>query len=88
MKFPLLIKYWTYKNPVQTGMKAVRDIFAFIEARIAEHTDVDYTEEFQPRDFIDAFLIERARREKKGDFLFSDIQLKNCCFDLWFAGQV
>lgn len=53
--------------------------------------ECDYNEEFEPRDFMDAFLKEKANRERNGEETserFSVPELQAVCLDLWVNGQV
>lgn len=63
----------------------------FLDDKITQHLNINnYDEEFEPEDYVDAFLLEKARMEKDGEdiSLFSREQLVNTMWDLWTAGQV
>ncbi|KJH40171.1 hypothetical protein DICVIV_13899, partial [Dictyocaulus viviparus] len=66
-------------------------LFAFFDRQIEAHEkDIDYSVE-DSNDYVEAFLKEKKRRELLGDTQsfssFSDMQLRNMCFDLWIAGM-
>ncbi|KAI6219424.1 (pine wood nematode) hypothetical protein [Aphelenchoides besseyi] len=66
------------------------EIRDYIEKCVDEHiASTDYsTDEFEPRDFIDAFLFEQKKEEAKGEpTYFTKTQLLATILDLWFAGQ-
>ncbi|KAJ1367911.1 hypothetical protein KIN20_028938 [Parelaphostrongylus tenuis] len=66
-----------------------RDAFySFFDRQIEAHEkDIDYDVD-DSKDYVEAFLKERKRREANGDMeSFSHIQLQNMCLDLWFAGM-
>lgn len=89
MRFPALNKVWKYNNPVKQGSIAMQHIFDFLQKQIDGHLkEMDYSQEFEARDFIDAFLMEKAKRDLDvTDHSFDFMQLKNTCFDMWLAGQ-
>ncbi|CAD5224515.1 unnamed protein product [Bursaphelenchus xylophilus] len=57
-----------------------------IDAHLREN---DYTQELEPHDYIDAFLIERQKRIQKNgtEGYFTLAAVRNICLDLWVAGQ-
>ncbi|CAB3397655.1 unnamed protein product [Caenorhabditis bovis] len=63
-------------------------IFEYINKEINAHKmNIDYSLE-ESKDFTEAYLKEQKRKEANGDLIsFSDIQLKNVCFDMWIAGM-
>lgn len=66
-----------------------RIVQKFMKERIDEHLkNNDYSHEFEPEDYIDAYLLEKARLDAQGGpHLFSIEQLVNVGLDLWLAGQ-
>lgn len=89
LKHSIINRYWPFSNPIHDSTIAVGEIFDFLQGQTDIHMkEMDYTQEFEPRDFIDAFLLEKTKRDLAGEgHLFSILQLKNVCFDLWSAGQ-
>ncbi|KAJ1360630.1 hypothetical protein KIN20_019655 [Parelaphostrongylus tenuis] len=77
-----------YFNRMWNRFLLYRDAFySFFDREIEAHqNDIDYgVNEY--KDYVEAFLKEKRRREANGDNdSFSHIQLQNMCLDLWFAG--
>ncbi|CAD5221441.1 unnamed protein product [Bursaphelenchus okinawaensis] len=79
----------------QPILKYVREIMVTVLdihlKQIEEHKkNNDYSNQStEAKDFIDAYMIEKARLEANGEdnTSFTEIQLANVCFDLWIAGQ-
>ncbi|KAE9549569.1 hypothetical protein FO519_007211, partial [Halicephalobus sp. NKZ332] len=61
----------------------------FFKHQIGEHeSQIDFTTEAEPTDFVEHYLRKKRDIEKEGEFdLYSDEQLYGVCFDLWLAGQ-
>ncbi|CAD5221427.1 unnamed protein product [Bursaphelenchus okinawaensis] len=76
-------------RPGRETIDTFKLIFDYIDQVIRDHLDRnDYSQEFEPQSFIDAYLLEIERRKRNGDGdNFSVKQLRNVCFDLWIAGQ-
>ncbi|CAD5235739.1 unnamed protein product [Bursaphelenchus xylophilus] len=71
-------------------LKLFKEIFAFVDSKVQQHLrENDYSQIAEPKDYIDAFLIEKMRLEEQGvtDHFYTVQQLRNACFDLWVAGQ-
>ncbi|KAI6206251.1 (pine wood nematode) hypothetical protein [Aphelenchoides besseyi] len=72
-------------------IEAFADVYAFLDKQIQERlSHNDFTEDMHPRDYIDAFFIERAKLERTGGnaaAFYTVPQLKGMTFDLFFAGQ-
>ncbi|CAD5228716.1 unnamed protein product [Bursaphelenchus okinawaensis] len=71
-------------------LRLFKEIFAFVDSKVQTHLrENDYTQIEHPKDFIDAFLMEKIRLEEQGvtDHYYTVQQLRNACFDLWVAGQ-
>ncbi|KAI6192360.1 (pine wood nematode) hypothetical protein [Aphelenchoides bicaudatus] len=68
----------------------MREIFVFLDQAVDHHKEQLEGQDFEsvePRDFIDAYLIEWKKAEKSGQtHYFSDVQLRNVLSDM-FAGQ-
>ncbi|KAJ1351538.1 hypothetical protein KIN20_007571, partial [Parelaphostrongylus tenuis] len=62
--------------------------YSFFDRQIEAHQkEIDYDAD-DSKDYVEAFLKEKRRREANGDMeSFSHIQLQNMCLDLWFAGM-
>ena len=74
----------------------IRDVYesldamkAFFMNQIKEHeSQIDFSVEAEPTDFVEDYLRKKKAFEKEGEFdLYSDEQLYGICFDLWLAGQ-
>ncbi|KAI6184682.1 Cytochrome P450 33C9 [Aphelenchoides bicaudatus] len=71
--------------------KLIDHVFNFIDDQIHERVKTEEIDEnVEPRDFVDAFLIEKAKQRRLGlpsaDFYTLE-QLRGIAFDIWFAGQ-
>ncbi|CAD5209386.1 unnamed protein product [Bursaphelenchus okinawaensis] len=79
------------RAPCQALVQTHKEIFADMDKHIIEHKQFLHQQDdnFEPRDYVDAYLMEKKRLEASGESstLFSDIQLKNITFDFWLAGQ-
>ncbi|KAI6174317.1 (pine wood nematode) hypothetical protein [Aphelenchoides besseyi] len=88
---PTISKLPVFSQIMERAGKVSRPIFEFLNHMIDEHLKLnDYTDDnFEPQDFIDAYLLEQNRQEKQKnkDHYFTRQQLLNVLFDLWFAGQ-
>ncbi|EGT30717.1 hypothetical protein CAEBREN_08589 [Caenorhabditis brenneri] len=64
-----------------------KDFYEFFNRQIEEHRQkIDFDSE-ESQDYAEAYLKEQRKQESQGEFeLFSNKQLSNTCFDLWFAG--
>ncbi|KAF1752950.1 hypothetical protein GCK72_019505 [Caenorhabditis remanei] len=63
------------------------DYYSFFNSQIAEHRRKINFESEEVFDYAEAYLKEQQKQELKGEIeLFSDKQLVNMSFDLWFAG--
>ncbi|KAJ1351434.1 hypothetical protein KIN20_007434, partial [Parelaphostrongylus tenuis] len=62
--------------------------YSFFDRQIEAHQkEIDHDAD-DSKDYVEAFLKEKRRREANGDMeSFSHIQLQNMCLDLWFAGM-
>ncbi|KAI6171090.1 (pine wood nematode) hypothetical protein [Aphelenchoides bicaudatus] len=72
-----------------TSLPIFRDKFqGFLDGIVEDHLkNNDYKQDFEPRDYIDAFLLEMNRCEEKGEkHYFSRGQLRGALLDLWLAG--
>ncbi|KAI6206167.1 (pine wood nematode) hypothetical protein [Aphelenchoides besseyi] len=89
---PSIAKLPVFRQVMEKAGKVSQPIFEFLNRMIDEHLKLnDYTDHnFEPQDFIDAYLLEQSRQEKQNneDHYFTRQQLLNVLFDLWFAGQV
>lgn len=57
--YPLLAKLPPCKEPFEETVRLFNEIGSFLDGVIAEHIKTqDYSEEMEPRDFIDAYLAE------------------------------
>ncbi|CAD5224519.1 unnamed protein product [Bursaphelenchus xylophilus] len=84
MQVPVL--NWRAKRAVE----CMREILVFLDRQIQKHVaENDYTQDLEPHDYIDAYLLERQRHIQKegteGKYNFPE--LRNICMDLWVAGQ-
>ncbi|KAI6216538.1 (pine wood nematode) hypothetical protein [Aphelenchoides besseyi] len=86
---PILRKFPVFKQRFEHAISHFHCIQEFLKDNIEEHErQNDYETMDEPNDFIDAFLIERAKREREGEpHTFTILQLQNVCFDIWLAGQ-
>ncbi|KAH7711212.1 Protein CYP-33C9 [Aphelenchoides avenae] len=66
-----------------------RAMFDFFERQIEEHkAEIDLDPHAEPRDYVEAYFKEQAKREASGEpHFFTHQQLKIMCYDLWVAGQ-
>lgn len=58
-----------------------------VEVHLQEN---DYDDDFEPNDFMDVFLLEKARKERNGEDTSEEFnleELQGICIDLWIAGQ-
>lgn len=91
-----LNNFWVLKVPLlgdagNRTLKYFKEIFAFVDSKVQQHLrEVDYTQLVEPRDYIDAFLLEKMKLEEAGitEHNYSLTQLRNACFDLWVAGKM
>ncbi|KJH39929.1 hypothetical protein DICVIV_14164 [Dictyocaulus viviparus] len=83
------LRIFPYFRQLWNKLILYRDsLFAFFDRQIEAHEkDIDYSVE-DSNDYVEAFLKEKKRRKLLGDTQsFSDMQLRNMCFDLWIAGM-
>ncbi|KAI6206304.1 (pine wood nematode) hypothetical protein [Aphelenchoides besseyi] len=88
---PTLAKLPVLRQVIEKAGNLSQPIFEFLNRMIDEHLKLnDYTDNnFEPQDFIDAYLLEQSRQERQNNnnHYFTRQQLLNVLFDLWFAGQ-
>ncbi|KAI6197647.1 hypothetical protein M3Y94_01249600 [Aphelenchoides besseyi] len=89
MNYKVLLKIPFFQRRFDRILWPQREIFRFIDGIIKEHErTTDYTVEFEPRDFIDAYLIHKQNNDSTGEeHSFSREQLLGSVVDMWFAGQ-
>ncbi|KAK6754913.1 hypothetical protein RB195_013721 [Necator americanus] len=83
------LKHFPYFNTLFKTLIDHRDAFySFFDKQIEAHSKhVDYDSE-GAKDYVEAYLKEKRRREEAGDKeSFSHVQLQNVCLDLWIAGM-
>ncbi|KAI6192786.1 (pine wood nematode) hypothetical protein [Aphelenchoides fujianensis] len=72
-------------------VSAYKRIYSHLDEVIDQHLKQnDYSDEsLEPHDFIDAFLLEQHKQNKKANnpHYYDRKQLHNLSFDLWLAGQ-
>jgi hypothetical protein len=57
-----------FKDKFYRGIELSNEIFAFLDTAIDQHKKQnDYTTLSEPLDFIDAFLMEKARCDESGE---------------------
>ena len=88
LTFPRSIRFLPYiKGNMDLLMSNYEILTGYCNEQIKKHraqmTSPDYNSEDDPKDYVDAYL--REARNKPASF--NDIQLMNCLFDLWVAGQ-
>ncbi|KAI6222669.1 hypothetical protein M3Y95_00918000 [Aphelenchoides besseyi] len=88
---PLIAKLPFCQRKVNNVAKHANEIFMYVGNIIEEHQrQNDYAkDEIEPRDFIDAYLIQRANLEAANApeaAYYSQKQLQNVVFDFWLAG--
>ncbi|KAI6171091.1 (pine wood nematode) hypothetical protein [Aphelenchoides bicaudatus] len=92
----LLARYndWIFnvtRNYCSFAYKPIEEIFNFIDDQIRRRIKTEEVDEnVEPRDFVDAFLIEKAKQkrlESPSAELYTLEQLRGIAFDIWFAGQ-
>jgi len=78
-----------FKSKFQLSIDLFGELTSYLYGVVDEHiNNNDYSVDMEPQDYIDAYLSEMHRAEEKGEaHYYSKIQLANCVFDLWFAGQ-
>ncbi|KAI6184603.1 hypothetical protein M3Y97_00614200 [Aphelenchoides bicaudatus] len=86
---PFLQKIPPFKKVFNHAIGLFKEVFVFLDGVIADHKRAnDYRNLEEPQDFIDAFLMEKARCDDLGEKnYFTNEQLRNVCVDIWFAGQ-
>ncbi|CAD5230524.1 unnamed protein product [Bursaphelenchus xylophilus] len=87
---PWLMEVPVINRRAKDAVKYMAAIFAFLDKQIQQHlAENDYTQDLEPNDYIDAYLLERERhiRSEGDEGLFHMTQLRNMLTDLWFAGQ-
>ncbi|CAD5216364.1 unnamed protein product [Bursaphelenchus okinawaensis] len=88
---PFLLKVPVIGTAGMKVINKIKDLFKYIDEQTEEHLRTnDYTNELtEPRDFIDAFMLEKTRLEANGEqnHYFFDKQLRGTAIDLWFAGH-
>ncbi|KAI6195049.1 hypothetical protein M3Y96_01189800 [Aphelenchoides besseyi] len=88
---PLIAKLPFCQWKMKSTIGHANEIFSHIGKIIEEHRrQNDYVnEEIEPRDFIDAYLIQRAKLESENApeaAYYNQKQLQNVVFDFWLAG--
>ncbi|KAI6238734.1 Cytochrome P450 [Aphelenchoides fujianensis] len=85
MNYKILLHIPWFQRNFDRKMWPQREIFRFIERIIDEHErSTDYEEEFEPRDFIDAYMLEQTKKERSGEAHgFSRKQLSGVLVDTW-----
>ncbi|KAI6184975.1 (pine wood nematode) hypothetical protein [Aphelenchoides bicaudatus] len=84
---PNLSKVPPFRGAFQRSLNIMEEIHSSLEAYIEQHEEQlrDQNDDTEPRDFVDAYLLEQRRLDKqeaKHYFL-----LLNLMSDFWFAGQ-
>ncbi|CAD5224531.1 unnamed protein product [Bursaphelenchus xylophilus] len=86
---PWLQRFSFFKSKMDIAINYFNEITAFLNQQVAKHLEkIDYSQDLEPNDLIDAFLLERQRRiaaGNEGSFVIR--QLNTVVFDLWLAGQ-
>ncbi|CAI4229435.1 unnamed protein product [Auanema sp. JU1783] len=85
--FPVLMNLPWFKNLSDKLLKTFDFFSNFTLGQIDQYRkEIDY-ESDEVRSYVEAYLKEQRKRELEEDFeSFSNRQLVNVCFDLWFAG--
>ncbi|XP_046394716.1 methyl farnesoate epoxidase-like [Ischnura elegans] len=84
MAFPKLVELLPFLSNAWDSIEKREKVRNFIKKAIDEHKiSIDYN---SPRDFIDIYLAEMARRKEDPDSTFTDPQLTGIGFDLFGAG--
>lgn len=91
LRNPWMMNIWPLSAPAKKTLDNFHLTLGFIQTQIDKHLqECDYNEDFEPRDFMDVFLLEKARKERNGEDTsdkFSLMELRGICVDLWMAGQ-
>ena len=82
--FPWLVDYYQ-TGSMKAIMSADSDVRKFIDEAIVEHEKNLGAEEEEPRDFLDAVIIER--RKRPNDPALSTGQIQQAIIDLFGGGQ-
>lgn len=65
---PFLQKIPPFKAKFETGIELFKEVFKFLDGVIDQHKQQnDYRTLAEPRDFIDAFLMEKVRCDDSGE---------------------
>ncbi|CAD5230311.1 unnamed protein product [Bursaphelenchus okinawaensis] len=90
MSNPWLLNVPIVKDFPNESMSNLHQIFEYLDIQIEKHIkENDYSQDFEPSDYIDAFLLQREKviRTDGSEGNFTMDQLRNICMDLWLAGQ-
>ncbi|XP_078619737.1 cytochrome P450 2U1-like [Branchiostoma floridae x Branchiostoma japonicum] len=85
---PVVFPTLRYIPGVNSGFKRYEDVYCKINQHVQNKVK-EHQEEFDPyntRDFIDAFLLEKIKRESDKNTTFTEEQLTMVVVDLFFAG--
>ncbi|CAI4220804.1 unnamed protein product, partial [Auanema sp. JU1783] len=85
--FPILLDFPGFRAMKKTLMGTFKIFSDYSLQHLDEFKqEIDY-ESDEVKNYVEAYLKEQMKRELEGDFeSFSNHQLVNVCFDLWFAG--
>lgn len=73
----------------KSQISSTKKVIDYMKNQIKDHLDNnDYSQEIEPRDFIDAYLTEKHNLNEEDTQLFTMEQIANVCADIWIAGQV
>uniref|UniRef100_A0A1I7RLX0 Unspecific monooxygenase n=1 Tax=Bursaphelenchus xylophilus TaxID=6326 RepID=A0A1I7RLX0_BURXY len=87
---PYLMKVPVLNAEARIGVDVTKEMISYFDRQVEKHLkENDYTQDLEPTDFLDAFLVEREKqvRSNGSEGHFSLNELSNVCFDIWSAGQ-
>ncbi|CAD5222157.1 unnamed protein product [Bursaphelenchus xylophilus] len=89
--FPFLLQVPYINKRGLALIEKIQGLLKHIDKQVDDHLQKNnYSDQsMEPRDFIDAFMLEKARLEENGEDAgyFTKEQLRGTAIDLWFAGH-
>uniref|UniRef100_A0A914Z7Z6 Cytochrome P450 n=1 Tax=Panagrolaimus superbus TaxID=310955 RepID=A0A914Z7Z6_9BILA len=79
-----------FKTAYNEGKRLGDELRTFFNYQIQERRQkIDFSQDSEPTDYVEAYLREQQKNEKAGEDLemFSNEQLFGCVFDMWLAAQ-
>ncbi|CAD5209536.1 unnamed protein product [Bursaphelenchus okinawaensis] len=87
---PWMLNLPIIKGRAEANKKTSTELIEYLQKHIDRHIEqTDYTQDMEPSDFVDAYLLERQKHlyAHGEEGMYSVRQLCHVCTELWVAGQ-